>query len=761
MGRNNMRLILAIVFSVLITALAIFAIFASRSKKAIGGYVSFVVASIIMPILGNLMIILASTRLTATIGYYVYFIGMDVAAFSILFFAHAYCDLRAARPLKIAVYTFLILDVIHFILNPFLGFSFATEMIAVEDSPYFRLIPYIGQTYHRVGCYGIILIALIIFIRKAFKTPKIYAEKYWSMAIAILITMVVESYYIFSRHPMDISMIGLGVFGILVYFFAFHYRSMKLLDRMLASIASDTSDSLFFFDKGGNCIWTNEHARTLVGIDKNNFDNVKDNLTFLFGDIDFRSTGWFKRVTLGTGDEEQYTYLAMHSVVDDKGNVTGSYLSVRDITEEQNEMKREMYNSTHDALTGLYTKEYLFELIDQRLERDKKTDYIICYIEVTNYKIINDVFGRKFGENTIKHIAEFIRTNAFEKALYGQLSDDAFGVMTVRENFNKEDLSKRLEAFTIKDNNLEHHILVNFGVYEINDDDENDVALFFDCARLATTMRKDKYTDLIAFYDDNMRNEIIHNQLISNQLHDAIRTRQIRPYLQPIVDSRGMLVGAEALVRWIHPDQGFMSPGDFIPVFERNGLIATVDRYMWRCACEILSDWKARGINAFISVNISPKDFYFMDVTAELANLIEEFGIEPVKLRIEITETVMITDSINITDIINRLRDFGFIVEMDDFGSGYSSLNLLKDINIDVIKIDMQFLRDSERNWKANTIINNIINMSKDLEMDTLTEGVETAKQFENLFAMGCKLYQGYYFSKPVPREDFEKQWFD
>ncbi|MCR5615480.1 MAG: EAL domain-containing protein, partial [Saccharofermentans sp.] len=154
-------------------------------------------------------------------------------------------------------------------------------------------------------------------------------------------------------------------------------------------------------------------------------------------------------------------------------------------------------------------------------------------------------------------------------------------------------------------------------------------------------------------------------------------------------------------------------------------------------------------------------DFISLDVLTELRSLVEEFDIDPVRLRIEITETTMVSDTIDMIKIIEELREYGFIVEMDDFGSGYSSLNLLKDINLDVIKIDMQFLRDSERNLKSSLIIKNIINMAEDLGIDTLTEGVETAKQFEMLYDMGCKLYQGYYFSKPVSREDFEAQWFD
>ena len=530
---------------------------------------------------------------------------------------------------------------------------------------------------------------------------------------------------------------------------------------MLAGIASDMPDALFFFDNNGKCIWTNEPGRNLVGISKENYDNVKDNLIYLFGDIDFNSSGWFKRVTLGSGDDEQYTFLSMRSVVDEKGNVTGNYLSIRDITEDQREMKREMYNSTHDSLTGFYTKEYLFEQIDKRLNSDKKTDYMIGYMEIANLKMINDVFGSRFADLTIKKAAEFIQEGTSKKSLYGKLADDAFGILIDKEDFNNKPVEDKLANFIVSDSGLDHHVLIHYGVYDIREDDEIDVPLFFNSARLATTMIRDSYQSLVAYYDDKLRDEIIHNQLISNQVSGAIKTRQIRPYLQPIVDSRGMLAGAEALVRWIHPDEGFMNPGSFIPVFERNGLISDVDKHMWRCACEILADWKSRKIDSFISINISPKDFYFMDVVSELEGLVEEFGIEPEKLRVEITETVMVTGSIDIFKIVAELREYGFIVEMDDFGSGYSSLNLLKDLNFDVIKIDMQFLKDSERNMKAGMIIKNIINMSEDLGMDTLTEGVETAKQFEKLFAMGCKLYQGYYFSKPVPLEDFEKQWFD
>ncbi|MCR5328496.1 MAG: EAL domain-containing protein [Saccharofermentans sp.] len=758
-----MRLAMTVVFSILLLALGVCLVMTRLSKKtSIKGYVTFLLIGMSIPVIGNLILIASSSSLISTIGCYIYFLGMDVAVFSLWHFIFAYCEMgEPKKSYKMPVYIAFTLDLVQYALNPFFKCSFATEEIIVEDRAYYRLVPYIGQTYHRIICYGLFIVVLIIILVKSIKASRAYAEKYWIIFFAMVVTGAVETYYIFSRQPIDASMIGFAMFGLLIYYFSYHYRPTKLLDSMLAGIASDMPDALFFFDKSGKCIWINEPARKLIGISGDNYEAVKDDLRFLFDDdIDFESSGWFKKVKLGTDDDAQYSYLAMRSVVDTRLKMSGNYLSVRDITEEQREMKREMYNATHDSLTGLYTKEYLYEQIAKKLEDDNMTDYMIGYIEISNFKVINDVFGSEFGHKVLIDITKRLKDYSSSKSIYGRLSDDAFGMLINKSHFDEKFLNDELSSFTVSDKNLDHHVLVHFGIYKINADDEIDVPLFFDSARLASTRIKDQYKECIVFYDDKIREEIIHDQLISNQLQDAIASKQIRPYLQPIVDPRGMLAGAEALVRWIHPDEGFMNPGSFIPLFERNGLITEVDKYMWRSACEILSNWKSRGIDAFISVNISPKDFSYMDVVSELKNLVEEFGINPIKLRIEITESAMMTDDVNVLKIIDELNKYGFIIEMDDFGSGFSSLNLLKNMNIDVLKIDMQFLRDSERNMKAGMIIKNIINMSEDLGIDTLTEGVETAKQFEKLFAMGCKLYQGYYFSKPVPIEDFEKQWF-
>jgi EAL domain-containing protein (putative c-di-GMP-specific phosphodiesterase class I) len=335
------------------------------------------------------------------------------------------------------------------------------------------------------------------------------------------------------------------------------------------------------------------------------------------------------------------------------------------------------------------------------------------------------------------------------------MGGDKFGVLIPKSEFDPYRVERTLSNYVVTDGNIEHSLFIHLGVYEVTKTD-TDVSVMFDRAHLALSTIKDDYKTHIAYYDDELREKAKWNQHISTQLQHAISQKQVVPYLQPIVDDSGKVVGAEALARWNHPDRGFLSPASFIPYFEKNGLIVEVDKHMWRSACEILSRWEQIDKEMFISVNISPKDFYFMDVKEEIHNLVEEYGIEPKRLRIEITETVMMNDIDERIKILNELRSEGFIVEMDDFGSGYSSLNLLKDMPVDVLKIDMKFLGRSQDSGKAQTILRNIISLSDDLGISSLTEGVETKDQYHMLADMKCKMFQGYYFAKPMPVDQFE-----
>ncbi len=752
-----MREVFAIIYIVLIVLLGLFGVISKKSSKAIGKAVSYLLFTFIVPIAGNLILVLSENELLSTIGSYTYFIGMDLMAFSLFDFTLSYCNIPWRHNKKIYfIYTLLTIDVLQYFFNPFFGHAFGMEAITVDGSLYYRLVPYLGQTFHRIAVYIAFITSLGIFIYKTIRVPRIYAEKYYVILFTMVLAGIWQSYYIFSRTPIDRSMMGLAVCGMLIFYFSLFYRPFRLLDRMLANIASKMSEAIFFFDASKRCIWANSNGCKLLEVRSDNLEHVNQRLFAMFDDLGIGQDNWSSKQSVGSGKGTQYFTLDKHIVTDAKNKKIGYFLSIQDNTEEILKHQQEIYEATHDKLTGLFTKEHLFNQIKNKVSSEKETSYSIAYLDIKDFKMTNDIFGNEVGDSVLKRVANWIRENATKEWIFGRLSGDAFGICYPTGSVRLDVVEQRLSKFVISNGSIDQHILMHVGIYNVTDP-SIDISIMFDRAHLALTTIKNEFNVHIAIYDDNMRDQVLWNQKISTELEAAIENRQVVPYLQPIVDNKGTIIGAEALVRWIHPEEGFLPPFKFIPVFEKNGMIAQVDKYIWRSACEIISSWKGDKANLFISVNISPKDFYFMDVYAEIKALVEEFKIEPSRLRIEITETVMMTEAESRMAILSKFRESGFIVEMDDFGSGYSSLNQLKDMPLDVLKIDMKFLSKAEDNHRAETILRNVLRLSSDLGLFSLTEGVETEDQYKRLNEMGCNLFQGYYFAKPMAVADFEK----
>lgn len=752
-----MREVFAIIYILLIVLLGLFGVISKKSSKAIGKAVSYLLFTFIVPIAGNLILVLSENELLSTIGSYTYFIGMDLMAFSLFDFTLSYCNIPWRHNKKIYfIYTLLTIDVLQYFFNPFFGHAFGMEAITVDGSLYYRLVPYLGQTFHRIAVYIAFITSLGIFIYKTIRVPRIYAEKYYVILFTMVLAGIWQSYYIFSRTPIDRSMMGFAVCGMLIFYFSLFYRPFRLLDRMLANIASKMSEAIFFFDASKRCIWANSNGCKLLEVRADNLEHVNQRLFAMFDDLGVSQDNWSSKQSVGSGKDARYFTIDKHIITDAKNKKIGYFLSIQDDTEDVLKHQQEIYEATHDKLTGLFTKEHLFNQIKNKVSSEKETSYSIAYLDIKDFKMTNDIFGNEVGDSVLKRVANWIRENATKEWIFGRLSGDAFGICYPTGSVRLDVVEQRLSKFVISNGSIDQHILMHVGIYNVTDP-SIDISIMFDRAHLALTTIKNEFNVHIAIYDDNMRDQVLWNQKISTELEAAIENRQVVPYLQPIVDNKGTIIGAEALVRWIHPEEGFLPPFKFIPVFEKNGMIAQVDKYIWRSACEIISSWKGDKANLFISVNISPKDFYFMDVYAEIKALVEEFKIEPSRLRIEITETVMMTEAESRMAILSKFRESGFIVEMDDFGSGYSSLNQLKDMPLDVLKIDMKFLSKAEDNHRAETILRNVLRLSSDLGLFSLTEGVETEDQYKRLNEMGCNLFQGYYFAKPMAVADFEK----
>ncbi|MCR5097162.1 MAG: EAL domain-containing protein [Erysipelotrichaceae bacterium] len=737
------------------------AFFAFKTKKAIGKSVFHLCAALIFPVAGNLMIIASGNEMVSTIGAYIYYLGMDLTMSALMKFTHDYCGVdKRYNSLRLNTNIIIAMDAIQLLMNPFFHHAFSLTPIDVDGFPYYKLVPYTGQSIHRVVDYTVFLSVLIIFLFKFFRSPRISSERYSVILLTMCFVGLWSTFYIFAGTPIDTSMVGYAIFGIMVFYFALYYRPMRLLDRMLAGVASQMPEALYFFDGTGRCIWANRQGAKFMNVRNESYDSVTDQLIRVFDDIGEDEDRWSSRKTIGVGETTKYYVLERQSLNDVHNKVAGSFLSIRDVTKEEKALRVEKYNATHDNLTDLYTKEYLYECTARMIGEHPEENFLIAFINVTDFKIINDIYGSDFGDFVLKKIASYIMETMPEDSVYGRMGGDKFGICIAEREFDEVKIEKSLSDFVVSDGVNRHNILLHMGVYEVSEPDL-DPSIMYDRAHMALSVIKNEYQRRISYYDDKMRDSVIWSQRLSSQLEDAIALKQVVPYIQPILNTEGKIVGGEALVRWIHPEYGFLAPDMFVPVFEKNGMIAELDRYMWRCACEIMARWKKEGKDLFISINISPKDFYFMNVNEEIIKITSAYDIEPRKLRIEITETIMMTDVNSRLKNLMKLRDDGFIVEMDDFGSGYSSLNLLKDMPVDVLKIDMAFLKQSKENIKTQKILHNIIKMSDDLGIVPLTEGVETIEQYRMLSEMGCKLFQGYYFSKPLPLEEFEKYAYD
>lgn len=406
-----MRVLFCVIFASLIVALGSCAHIAGTSRKTIGKAVRYMLLALIPPIIGNLIIIASTNRLLSLLGSYIYFVGMDFAMLALLHFTGVYCTIEWPRKIRLIILTIVGIDILQLLANTIFGHAFALEEITAYGVPYFRLVPLLGQTFHRVVDYGILAAVLVVFLIKTIRSPRINSERYSVILATIVFTSAWETIYIFSRTPVDRSMIGFGVFGLLVFFFSLYYRPLRLLDSMLATVASEIPDALFFFDVNDHCIWVNKHGGELVGC--SNLDLVPQCLESLLGSIGKGNESWNDQRIIGSGEKIRSYVIERRVVKDDRERNIGSFLSVRDNTNDQKLLRQEIYNATHDALTELYNRAG-YELLLANLKMESTTMLII---DVDAFKHVNDHYGHETGDHVLQKVAKtlihFFRTEDY------------------------------------------------------------------------------------------------------------------------------------------------------------------------------------------------------------------------------------------------------------------------------------------------------------------------------------------------------------
>lgn len=410
----------------------------------------------------------------------------------------------------------------------------------------------------------------------------------------------------------------------------------------------------------------------------------------------------------------------------------------------------------YDRLTGMYSKEFFYQKAREILDANPDKDYTIVCSNIENFKLYNDTFGREAGDRLLKESAKGMQMYIGDEGICGRYGADRF--MCMRESGQEK--SDREHIFGSTSSNIEkkiENLSAKWGIYEITDRTVP-VEKMCDRALLAAENIKGQYNIPYAVYDDNLRNKLLKEKAITDAMEKALENGEFLVYYQPkysLNDDR--MSGAEALVRWVHPEWGFMNPGEFIPLFEKNGFIPRLDKYIWEQVCIKLREWKEKGYGLLpVSVNISRADVYHLDLADTLLTITQKYGVNPELLHLEITESAYADNPNQIIATVDNLRKLGFIVEMDDFGSGYSSLNMLNQMEIDVLKLDMEFIRNEMTKPSNQSILRFVVGMAHWMNLSVVAEGVESKAQVDRLREIGCDYVQGYYFAKPMPVNEFE-----
>ena len=384
-------------------------------------------------------------------------------------------------------------------------------------------------------------------------------------------------------------------------------------------------------------------------------------------------------------------------------------------------------------------------------------NYIIVYFDINNFKMINDTFGYEFGDNLLITIAKALKEELTEGEVYARLSSDYFAIFCDYKN-GRNKIIRKLDNIR---SNIESNLSIVFeislcvGIYFV-EEGEVDIQKAVNKANMARSVAKGKNINY-AIYNEDVRNKLSEESMILDDIKIALVKNQFEVYYQPKFSLvTGEMIGSEALIRWNHPEHGFISPAVFIPIAEKSKLILKIGRFVFERVCNDLSEWKKQGKKIVpVSVNLSRVELYQPDIVKFINKTIQMYNLSSDFIEIEITETVAINELNILKNVLNELRKHGFSISMDDFGTGYSSISCLRDMPIDILKLDKSFLGGIEHDERSRNIAKSIVSLAKSLDLVVIIEGVESKEQAELMKQFGCDLVQGFYFARPMPAKNF------
>ena len=691
-----------------------------------------------------------------------YFIGTDWLVLALLFFVADYADLHQLVKLPKMIFAiFAAADSLSLVINTVTRHMFTMEREISSWAAYWK-IQYRPLHYvHMYFVYFMVVFCIALLLYRMVKEPNIYKSKYGVILSLICAVIVLNILRVTQGFWFDYSVLLYGLLVMSICYFVLHVSPLNLMERMNSTLVEDSVIGLFVYNKDKKCVGVNKAAKELFGREDDLIYGVAEEYLAKWEEEyrgKMKEAMGAERQVMKNG-EKLYIYVNYQQLLDEKGRAIGSGFQFEDRTEIEKKNQENQYKATHDPLTGLMNRDAFEARVEEILSASDKAYYMMCS-NIKDFKLINELYGSEAGDALLIAQANVIRADKSEDAVACRVYADKFCTLLPKEDYNEEQFGGNMTSLMDTVLSVPLKIQFHFGIYEIVDRTEP-IWTMCDKAMMAIDVIHGSYEKTFNFYRADMLERIIKEKEIIDNFEEAIENGEFHMFLQPQIANDGMIVGAEALVRWIHPEKGMISPGDFIPALEKAGLIYKLDLFMWEKAAQQLEKWKRVGRdNLFISVNISTKDFYLINVHEVFRDLSEKYDFDTRNLKLEITESALMKDVRKVVKTMDELHALGFDIEIDDFGSGYSSLGMLKDIHADILKIDMIFLQDTENTERSTTILKNVISMSKELGMPVITEGVEKKEHVDFLRHAGCDMFQGFYVSKPISVENFEQEYF-
>lgn len=756
---NSLRLTYLIISAILIIILFALMVFMYKKKNEYRRSIGLTINIGIFSTIAYCIFLLAKSQTSAVLFDSIYFIGTDWLAMGMYLFAIDYTEItKKNRSLIVKICGgCCLLDTISLLINNKTHHMFnLVEMVSASGIHYWGNDFYALHYVHLGMCYVMVGLTFIYFAGSLIKAPVIYKVKYSSIFIAYLIVILANFSCYTLNTPFDISVILYGLIASFICYFSTFSYPKKLLEQSLLMVNETISDAVLYFDLDNNCIYANKLAQKIFS-DKNGFSN-------------HMAEEYRESLSINLeGEEEEFSKVNDTFVVDGydrhyeveyqkkylNKKLIGSYMKLSDKTEEYEVFRREKYSATHDELTDILNRNGFCEAVDSSIAHEGVENKILLVSDIKGFKFINESFGEEIGDEILKKQAKLFNTYAHTDDIYARIIDDKFAIYMSKDYYSEElflDCIKKMQR--LADNTI-YQMHIHVGVYEPHSKNET-AQIMLDKAFMAIQRLSNDYNTVFSYYDSALMEIELRNKNICDNFETALKSGQIKMYLQPIVNLLDKESGAEALCRWDDPLRGLLIPEDFLPVLEKNGLVYLLDEFIWEEAFKMLQMWGHNGHEKrYISVNVSVKDFYYTDIYKTFVALAEKYDVNPQQMHIEITETVLMADFEKAQEVSSKLQKYGFKIAIDNFGNGYSSLNMLKDFKADILKIDMIFLQHTTKHYRNSIILEAMISLAQTLDMEVVACGIENQEQYLAVEDYCCENIQGNYIAHPKSAEEW------